>query len=296
MKNSANQQLVERLTRSQIYRDYERAFGEATGLPLRLSPLEDWHLAHRGQRHENPFCALMAKSSRSCAACLETQADAHAHADAGPRTVTCFAGLCETSVPLRVGQDLAGLLQTGEIMMKKPTRTGFNRVAMKLIEWGVDIDLEEAEAAYMKSPILSKTRYEAVVRLLTIFGQHLSILAHQIMLQHEQSEPPNIARARQYIAEHHGDTLTLDAVAHAVNMSSYYFCKMFKKATGMNFTDYLSRMRVENARELLLNPNARVSEVAFESGFQSITNFNRTFKRLVGRSPTQYRELLPGAK
>jgi AraC-like DNA-binding protein len=78
-------------------------------------------------------------------------------------------------------------------------------------------------------------------------------------------------------------------------MSSYYFCKMFKKATGVNFTNYLSRVRVEKAKSLLLNPNARVSEVAFDSGFASITNFNRTFKQLAGQSPSDYREALPKA-
>jgi AraC-like DNA-binding protein len=73
-------------------------------------------------------------------------------------------------------------------------------------------------------------------------------------------------------------------------MSSYYFCKTFKKVTGLNFTNYLARLRIEKAKELLLNPNARVSEIVFEVGFRSITHFNRIFKRHVGKSPTEYRE------
>jgi AraC-like DNA-binding protein len=75
-------------------------------------------------------------------------------------------------------------------------------------------------------------------------------------------------------------------------MSTFYFCKTFKKATGLTFTDYLGRVRIEKARELLLNPNARVSEVAYDSGFQSLTHFNRTFHRLLGESPSQYRASL----
>ncbi|MFZ0711738.1 MAG: helix-turn-helix transcriptional regulator, partial [Terrimicrobiaceae bacterium] len=88
---------------------------------------------------------------------------------------------------------------------------------------------------------------------------------------------------------------SLRRVAQAVNISSYYFCKMFKRATGLTFTHYLSRVRVERAKSLLLNPNARVSEIAFDCGFTSITNFNRTFKELVGQSPSEYREALPRA-
>ena len=64
---------------------------------------------------------------------------------------------------------------------------------------------------------------------------------------------------------------------------------MFKKATGINFTDYVSRVRIEKAKNLLLNPNLRVSEVAYEVGFQSLTHFNRVFKRVQGQSPTDYR-------
>jgi AraC-like DNA-binding protein len=64
---------------------------------------------------------------------------------------------------------------------------------------------------------------------------------------------------------------------------------MFKKATGLNFTDYVSRVRVEKAKNLLLNRNLRISEIAYEIGFQSLTHFNRVFKRIMGESPTEYR-------
>jgi YesN/AraC family two-component response regulator len=68
---------------------------------------------------------------------------------------------------------------------------------------------------------------------------------------------------------------------------------MFKKATGLTFTDYLGRVRVERAKGLLLDPNRRISEVAYEVGFGSLTHFNRIFRKLVGESPTDYRERVP---
>jgi AraC-like DNA-binding protein len=64
---------------------------------------------------------------------------------------------------------------------------------------------------------------------------------------------------------------------------------MFRKSTGLNFTDYVSRIRVEKAKNLLLNHNLRVSEIAYEVGFQSLTHFNRVFKKVMGQSPTDYR-------
>ena len=89
--------------------------------------------------------------------------------------------------------------------------------------------------------------------------------------------------------EHQAEKISLGNVAKAVNMSAFYFCKMFKKLAGINFTDYLSRVRIERAQNLLLNPNLRVSEIAFEVGFQSLTHFNRVFKKITGQSPTDYR-------
>jgi AraC-like DNA-binding protein len=102
-----------------------------------------------------------------------------------------------------------------------------------------------------------------------------------------------IMKAKEYINAHQTEDLTLSQVAKAVNTSTFYFCKVFKKTTGINFTDYVSRIRIEKAKNLALNPNLRISEIAFEVGFQSLTHFNRVFKKVTGLSPTQYRAQLP---
>jgi AraC-like DNA-binding protein len=75
-----------------------------------------------------------------------------------------------------------------------------------------------------------------------------------------------------------------------MHVSNFYLCKMFKKSTGVTFTQYLSRVRVEKAKNLLLNPHLRVSEIAYDVGFQSLTHFNRVFRQVVGQSPSEYRE------
>jgi len=293
--NDANRRLIEQVSNSQIYKDYERAFNEATGLPLTLRPAEVWTFAHRGKRNRNPFCTLMSEQSRSCAACLEAQQKTSESAVDGPKTVVCFAGLCDTAVPVRLGDELLGILQTGQVRLKKPTRTGFARTARQLLAWGLKADLKRLEDAYFQTRVLTPKEYEAVVRLLAIFAQHLALVSNQLLVQQMNAEPPLITQAKQFIREHQGEELSLNAVAKAVNTSTFYFCKMFKKATGLRFTQYLSRVRVEKAKNLLLNPNLRVSEIAYGVGFQSLTHFNRVFKRVTGQSPTAYRKQLPKA-
>jgi AraC-like DNA-binding protein len=63
----------------------------------------------------------------------------------------------------------------------------------------------------------------------------------------------------------------------------------FKHVTGINFVDYVARTRFDKARELLADGDLRVSEIAFEVGFQSLSQFNRVFKKLSGKSPTEFR-------
>jgi len=292
--NGHGRALVEALAGSKIYQEYERAFSQATGLPVALRPVESWQLPLHGKRKENPFCGLMAQKSRACGACLQVQERLSERAAQEPESVTCPAGMCDTAVPVRLGGRLIGFLQTGQIFRKKPTQAQFERTAKLAAKWGVQADREKLKAAYFSTPIVPGKQHESIVKLLSIFAQHLAMLSNQVVVQQEHAEPPVITRAKEYIHEHQTEELCLSQVAKAVNTSTFYFCKMFKKVTGINFTDYLSRVRIEKSKNLLLNPNLRVSEIAFEVGFQSLTHFNRVFKKILGQSPTEYRAQLLG--
>jgi len=284
-----NRQLVEKLTRSAIYRDYVRAFSSATGMPLALRAVEHWQPALRGAPNENPFCELMARSNRICAACLEVQRKLTSKVSDRSRTVTCFAGLSDSAVPIRVGDQLIGFLQTGQVLLKQPKKFHFDRVAKQLVNWGVDVDLSKAREAYFHTRVLTKKQYRAMLRLLEIFGRHLSILSNQLSVKSSSTEPLAVTRAKQFIARNQDNAICLATVAKAVNTSTFYFCKLFKRATGLTFTDYLARVRIEKAKTLLLDRNRRISEIAYEVGFQSLTHFNRIFRKLVGASPSSYR-------
>jgi AraC-like DNA-binding protein len=262
---------------------------------LTLRPVELWQLPYHGKREENAFCALIASKSRSCAACLQTSQRLSRLAANQPVSIACATGLSETAVPVRVRDRLIGFLQTGQVFTKAPTDTQFDRTAQLLSEWGVSVRRDHLRDTYFGTRMLSCQEQHSIVTLLTIFGQHLAMIGSQIAVWEQHAESPVIARAKAYINEHQGEELSLGQVARAVNASSFYFCKLFKKATGINFIDYVSRLRIEKAKNLLLNPNCLVSEIAFEVGFQSLTHFNRVFKKQTGLSPSEYRAQLPMA-
>ncbi len=287
-----NRALVEALTSSRIYRDYEKAFGDLTGLPIALQPVETWQLPHHGKRNENAFCALLSRKNRSCAACLQTQERLCHQAVGDSETVVCPVGLSDSAVPVRMSDRLVGFLQIGQVFRRKPTEAQFNKTLALCKKWGVETTPEALRKAYFSGKVISPKEHDSAIKLLTIFAQHLAMVSNQVFIQRENAEPPVIAKARAFIAEHQTEELTLGQVSKAVNMSSYYFCKMFKRVAGINFTDYVARVRIEKSKNLLLNPNLRVSEIAFEVGFQSLTHFNRVFKKILGQSPTDYRAQL----
>ena len=104
-----------------------------------------------------------------------------------------------------------------------------------------------------------------------------------------RTEPVEIWKARNFIHEHSDEELSLTQVAKAVNISPNHLREKFKQVTGVNFVEYIARTRFEKARGLLHDPNLRVSEIAFTVGFQSLSQFNRVFKKCSGKSPTEYR-------
>ena len=290
---SADQEVLLHLSRSQIFKDYEQAFSEAVGLPLNIRAHNSWSPSHHGKTDHDSFAAILARFNQARAACLRAQTDASQKSASPTRTVTWFAGLSESAVPVYVGDHILGFLETGEVMLKNPTKKHFASITRQLRAWGYKTDWKQLERAYFRSCVLSPVRYRAMLRLLSLFAQHLSILSNQLAVRRKNDEATNMTRARQFIEDHQAEPLSLGRIAQVANISRHYFCKMFKKATRINFTDYLSRVRVEKSKTLLLNPNSRISEAAFACGFQSMTNFNREFKRIVGRSPTQFRESLP---
>ena len=292
MTPASDDSILSALSESKMYRDYERAFTRGTGLPLRLHEPEMMKVIHYDRNQENPFCALMAKANQSCAACYAVQRKLEEEAQMQPKTLKCFAGLCETAVPVRVGENLIAFLQTGQILLQRPDKARFNRVAATLVKLGAEVDLKRLEEAYFNTRVLTPQQYESLVRLLAIFAEHLAACSQVLVLHSECKDSPAMTRARSYIEDHSADDLSLAAVARVVNMSATYFSEKFKEATGMNFVECVARTRVEKARNLLQNPNLRISEIAFDVGFQSLSQFNRAFKKVAGQSPRDYRTKL----
>jgi AraC-like DNA-binding protein/ligand-binding sensor protein len=284
----SNKQLIDMLRRSRLFRDYENVFTRATGLALTLRPLEFWQLAHHGKKHENPFCRMLAERPKTLAVCLQAHQEMIDHTDVLPHTVTCPFGLTETAVPVKLGNQVIGYLRIGQVLRHMPVKADTSKVSRELERCGVSFK-GDIRKTWEKNPLIPPDKYNAIVRLLSFFADQLSSLTNQLVLEQQNAEPPLVQKAREYIDKHKTQELSLADVAKAAGASVFHFCKVFRKSTGIKFTDYVNRVRLEDARTQLLNPNRRISEVAYDVGFQSLTQFNRMFKRVFGQSPSDFR-------
>jgi AraC-like DNA-binding protein len=286
------------LARSILAREYENIFLDATGLPVQLVPGGEMAWPFPVHKRGNPFCSLMAQFPSSCAACRQAHTELQKQvADSlTPQVVSCFAGLMEFAVPIVVsGQHVATLLG-GQIFLRNPTQAQFARLAERLRTWKIEPELQRVEMAFFQTRVTSQKQFQASVRLVTIFAKFLAEDVNRNLLAAHEYEGPCVNVAKHFILAHASEPLRLRDVAEHVHVSTHYFSKFFKKAAGIGFSEFLTRIRVENAKNKLANSLLPVNEIADEVGFGSLSQFNRAFHRYVGCSPRQYRASLPEAR
>jgi AraC-like DNA-binding protein len=166
-------------------------------------------------------------------------------------------------------------------MILKFLATGQNR------EWEIKL-----RKAYFETPVVTAERFEAIVQMVMVFAQYLGDYVSRHAIATSVHEPVAVASAKQFIQAHVEEPITLAQVVAHVRVSRFYFCKLFKRATGMTLTEYVTRVRLERAKTLLVDPALRISEIVYAVGFGSIPRFNSVFKRYVGMPPTDYRAAL----
>ncbi|MBK1792006.1 helix-turn-helix domain-containing protein [Persicirhabdus sediminis] len=292
-KEELKSKLFERLRDSEQMQSYKDAFRSATGLPLRLKSFDpsDWGLRSH-HRNQSEFCERINACEEACQACRECNVDLMKRSEVeGPSSCKCFAGMMATAIPVYLGPQVIAYLKTGQVFQRTPTEADFNETLGK---FGKNPFNEEETAklreTYLQTQAIDPERYNSIVQLLGHFAKELTRLADELAVASSNSEPQAITRARKFIHSNLDQVLHLATVAREAGMSESHFCRKFKDATGMTFTNYVNYARIMWAKKELLKPNARISEVAYQVGFQSLSQFNRSFSKLMEMSPSAYRQ------
>ncbi|MDR6226863.1 response regulator [Desmospora profundinema] len=118
--------------------------------------------------------------------------------------------------------------------------------------------------------------------------QYLLELFHHVQEQRHWRLQNRLKRAKAYMREHYRDHLTLESVAEHVNLNPYYFSKLLKEECGMTFIDYLTHVRIEQAKELIESGEMSLKEICYEVGYHDPNYFSRVFKKVTGVPPSRY--------
>ena len=123
-------------------------------------------------------------------------------------------------------------------------------------------------------------------------GKCLSIffyLLYDVIETAMNTENHHIKRLKQYVHDHLSCHMTLGEIADAVHLVPGYVCTLFKKSTGMTVTEYILRTRISMAKRLIVAGEMNLSEISDACGFDDYNYFSRSFKRLVGVTPSSYK-------
>ncbi len=171
-----------------------------------------------------------------------------------------------------------------------------NNVRLKVLEyviWAERIAFEAGAVNYGFSYrkdyldiVMSFSGYEDIRRW---FQEKMQSICQTIRDQKEEQSNSVVKKAQAYINENYSNDISLDEVSREVNISPYYFSKLFKDESGENFIEYLTRIRIEKAKEMLRSPEMSIKEVSLKVGYSDPNYFSRIFKRQTDMTPREYK-------
>lgn len=132
---------------------------------------------------------------------------------------------------------------------------------------------------------------ETLTQVSEEFHSIVSLMLKHVGLLSQSPNLPLILQAQQYVKQHYYENISLDEISLFLNMNKNYFCQIYKKETGEGFIDYVTRIRIDKAMELLSNPKIKTYEVAEAVGYPDYRYFCKIFKRHTGMSPSEAKRL-----
>jgi AraC-like DNA-binding protein/ligand-binding sensor protein len=206
-------------------------------------------------------------------------------------SAVCAAGLRELAATVFIGPSHVATLVAGPACVEPRDASVREKIESALGKPG-SREAERLMRAYAAIPVMNSQRFHAAGQLLEFFARTLEECLPVWQLASSQPVPLAVLKARDYLAQHASESVTLGAVARHAGLGVQRFCAVFKTATGLTFTHFLARLRVQRAKSLLPDVSRRIADIAFGCGFGSVPTFNRTFKGLVGTPPAEYRRAL----
>lgn len=188
----------------------------------------------------------------------------------------------ETSIDQLFDRYFMSLQQNANYQLSiiKKAMTNFFVILHRVLnELGLTLDTE-MEFSQFNTPYQIKEAAKA----------HLYYVMQQIKDWRDSGVRGLLLQAKAYMESNFEKNISLEQVATDIGLSSYYFSKLFKEYFEVTFIDYLTQMRLDRAKELLVNTNYSLKEIALSTGYKDPNYFSRVFKKEINQTPSAYRK------
>jgi len=143
--------------------------------------------------------------------------------------------------------------------------------------------------------LLHEEGFQSILRLMTLLNRlaheegGTPIASYGYVNTYKVSETERMQKVHSYVLQHFSQDIRLGDVASLAGMSEAAFCRYFKARSNKTFIDFVNEIRIGHACKLLLEDQWTIAQIAYDSGFDSLSNFNRNFKRYIGHTPREYK-------
>ncbi|MCR5595294.1 MAG: response regulator [Lachnospiraceae bacterium] len=172
-----------------------------------------------------------------------------------------------------------------------------NNIRLKCLEFVLKAESEAYLSGGMTYRFESRENYLPMVmeagsheEIQKWFLDRMGEACHNVLVKRGEKTNDIVESAKKYIDENYNKDISLDDISRVMNISPYYFSKLFKEKTGENYVEFLTGLRIDKAKEMLKIPDKSMKEICSEVGYSDPNYFSRIFKKVVGVPPTEYRE------
>jgi AraC-like DNA-binding protein/ligand-binding sensor protein len=274
--------------------EFQRDFELLSG--MKLAFVNELGLGDDLRRDQLPLCAAMNGSEAGRAMCARSRHALLANSGDHSSCLLCDAGLSEVAVPLNISGIKAGYFMFGGTAPQSPNQQTIQKARHLLKKNGICVDDNDLEALIAQSPVMPLVVLDAYRRIVHLAARQIALKVTDQLIDPDAAMPSSVIKACGYIrARALVDDINLAEVARHCCVSEGHLSRIFHHATGLTFREYLTQIRIERAKSLLLNSGKSVTEIAYESGFQSLSQFHRVFRKIYGVSPGGIRSRSTGA-
>lgn len=290
MPSVIQQALRKKAAQSDIFRQIKQDFALLTGLELYLVDSRNHAEPEQPAPPPSVICKKLAQSHAGRCLCEAAIRRVLQAAGRQPVCIECDAGLAEAAVSLRIGGTDIGYLRVAGFRPKALTRSGMQRIEHLLNRSGIPLKRDALALLHARVPALAPDVTQALLRLMETNARRLESKI-QSTTDDQAPDTPKLVQSATTMIQSYAlrQDLTLQTVASRCGVTASHLSRVFHQTTGMTFRQYMAGFRAHHARAMLVNSDKPITAICLESGFQSVSQFNRVIKSIYQQSPREIR-------